>query len=446
MKETNQAMTRTLAEFIVNTQASDIPNPVLEHAKVAFMDWLGVTLAGKDEPLVDKLLRYCDILGGKEQATILGRGMKKSVTQAALINGAASHALDYDDTLSAFIGHPTVTLFPGLLALSQWQGKSGAEILTAYLIGIKVGVTIGISVGPGHYAAGYHATCTMGCLASAAACSRLLGLDVKQTIYALGIGGTQSAGLKQVFGTMCKPFHAGRASEVGVMAALLAQDGFTSAEDILEGANGFFSALGGGVNERALETLGKTWHMETLAQKYHASCHGTHSALEAAQSIFSDHQLSLEDVRTIRVITSDVAMGAAFRIEATTGLEGKFCIAYCVINALMRGNTGLEAFTDERVRDPAIQNHMKKVTVVTDPEVTGMAARVKVETVRGDVFKASSDIFSQIPELEEKKIRIRAKFKNVTSSYLSDERSDRIADVISHLESVEDMADFIKRL
>ncbi|MEE8398938.1 MAG: MmgE/PrpD family protein [Desulfobacterales bacterium] len=446
MGKTNQGMTRTLAEFIVNTRVSDIPDPVFEHAKVAFMDWLGVTLAGKDQPLVDKLLRYCDTLGGNEQATILGRGMKKSVTQVALINGAASHALDYDDTLSAFIGHPTVTLFPGLLALSQWQGKSGAELLAAYLIGIKVGVTIGISAGSGHYAAGYHATCTIGCLASAAACSRLLELDMQQTVYALGIGGTQSAGLKQVFGTMCKPFHAGRASEVGVTAALLAQDGFTSAEDILEGASGFFSALGGEVNERALETLGKTWHMETLAQKYHASCHGTHSALEAAREIFADHHVSMDDVRAIRVITSDVAVGAAFRNEAATGLEGKFCIAYCVINALMREGTGLEAFTDERVMDPEIQENMRKVTVVTDQEITGMAARVEVETVGGDVFETFSDIFSQIPELEEKKTRIRAKFKDVTSSYLSDERSDDIADVISRLESVEDMADFIERL
>lgn len=443
MVDNNRGMTRHLAEFVVQMQASDIPGSVYEHAKVAFMDWLGVTLAGKDEPLVGKLLNYAEILGGKEQASILGRNQKRSVSQAALINGAASHALDYDDTLSAYIAHPTVTLFPGLLSLGQWQKNSGTELLTAYILGFKTGVVIGVSAGPEHYARGFHATSTVGCLASAAACSRLLGLDVQQTLYALGIGGTQSAGLKQVFGTMCKPFHAGRASEVGVLSALLAWECFTSAEDILEGSSGFFSAMGGAVNEKALTSLGQSWEIENLAQKYHASCHGTHSALEAAQRIFRDNRLSMVDVRTIRIITSDVALGAAFRTEANTGLEGKFCIAYCVVNAVMRGDTGLDAFTDEKVGDPAIRDSMKKVDIAVDPEYIGMEAQVEVETLEGDVFAAFSDVFNEIPGLEEKKIRIREKFMDLARPYLGVERADQVADAITNLESVDNMADFV---
>lgn len=446
MLEDNRGMTRQLAEFIVQTNASDIPEPVYAHAKVAFMDWLGVTLAGKDEPLVDKLLDYADILGGKKQATILGRGQKRSLSQATLINGAASHALDYDDTLSAYIAHPTVTLFPGLLSLSQWQEKSGSALLSAYILGLETGVAIGVSAGPTHYSAGFHATSTVGCLASAAACSRLLGLDTQQTVYALGTGGTQSAGLKQVFGTMGKPFHAGRASEVGVMAALLAQGGFTSADDILEGTSGFFSAMGGAVNYEALASLGQSWEIENLAQKYHASCHGTHSALEATRRIFRKNHLSIDNARTIRIITSDVALGAAFRIEANTGLEGKFCIAYCVVNAVMRDDTGLAAFTDERVKDPSIQDGMKKVVTMVDPQYTGMEARVEVETYQGDIFRAFSDVFHEIPDLEEKQIRIRDKFKGLTQPYLGTRRANQVANAISDLESVDNMSDFVALL
>jgi len=439
-------MTRRLAAFIVQTDPSDIPASVYEHAKVAFMDWLGVTLAGKDEPLVDKLLDYADTLGGKEQATVLGRGHERSVCQAALINGAASHALDFDDTISAYIGHPTVTLLPGLLSLGQWQGKSGTDLLAAYILGLETAVAIGISAGPGHYAAGFHATCTMGCLASAAACSKLLGLSTQQTVWALGIGGTQSAGLRQVFGTMCKPFHAGRASEVGVSSALLARSGFTCAEDILEGERGFFSAFGGGVDEQAPASLGSRWAIGTLAQKYHASCHGTHSALEAAQAIFREGHLSIDDVQAIRINTSDVALSAAFRTQANTGLEAKFCIAYCVVNAVVRGNTGLAAFTDEMVRDPTIQACMKKVEIRVDSQYTGMEARVEVETNAGDTYERFSDVFKEIPQLAEKKTRIRTKFRELAQPYLGAGRADQVADIISRLESVANMADFVALL
>jgi len=157
-KSISTGMTRRLAEFVVNTDAAGIPDVIFDHAKVAFMDWLGVTMAGKDGPMVKKLLEYADLMGGNEQATILGHGLKKSLAQAALINGTASHALDYDDTLMYFLGHPSVALFPGILSLSEFKGKSGADFLTAYLIGFKVGTTIASCAGIEHYMSGYHGT------------------------------------------------------------------------------------------------------------------------------------------------------------------------------------------------------------------------------------------------------------------------------------------------
>jgi 2-methylcitrate dehydratase PrpD len=231
-------LTARLGGFIEGTEAKNIPDEAFEHAKVAFLDWVAVTVAGKDDPLVKKLIDYANIMGGNEQATILGHGMKKSISQAALINGSASHALDYDDTLASFLGHPSVTLFPSLLALAEWQEKSGADFLAAYLIGLQVGITIAQCAGMEHYMAGWHGTSTIGHLASAAGCAWLLGLNAKHAAYALGVGATQSSGLKRVFGTMCKPFHAGRSSQAGLMSALLAQQGNTRHRGKGEGSSG----------------------------------------------------------------------------------------------------------------------------------------------------------------------------------------------------------------
>ena len=190
-------MTKGLADFIVDTPVSAIPETVVEHAKVALLDWIGVTMAGKDDPLVAKLIGFAYLMGGREQSVIIGHGIRKNVCQAAMINGSAGHALDYDDSMIAFLGHPSVTLFPGILALAEWKKSCGRDLLTAYAIGLRTGVAIASCAGLEHYLSGYHGTSTMGAFASAAACSRLLGLTQHQTIYALGIAGTQAGGLKR---------------------------------------------------------------------------------------------------------------------------------------------------------------------------------------------------------------------------------------------------------
>lgn len=439
-------MTRKLAEFIVSTDASKIPPEAYDHAKVAFMDWLGVTMGGTNDPLVDKLIAYSETMGGNPQATVIGHNMKKSVSQAALINGAASHVLDYDDTLVSFLGHPSVTIFPSLLALSEWMGKSGHDFLTAYLIGLQAGATIGVCAGLDHYMAGWHATSTLGHLASAAGCARLLGLDQKQTTYALGIAGTQSSGLKRVFGTMCKPFHAGRASEAGLMAALLAQDDFTSAEDILEGPQGFFQVLKGGVNPEVLAMMGLGWDVVNISQKYHASCHATHSPMEAAMAIVSATPGLLPGIKSITVYSSQLALDAAGKTNPAKGLECKFCIPFCVANALCTGVTGNQAFTDEKANDPEIRALMAKVDVVLDSKKTALESTVVIETGNGRKYEGFSDILQQIPPLEIKQDRVRKKFNDLCRAVMSERKSEQIAGQIDHLELVANMADFVRGL
>lgn len=432
---TTGGMTARLAEFIVNTRPDAIPDWVTDHATVAFLDWIAVTMAGKDDPLVLKLMQYADLMGGHAQASVIGHGVKKSVDQAALINGAASHALDYDDSMISFLGHPSVAVFPGILAAGEWQPVTGRRFLQAYAVGVKAGTVIAASAGLEHYLSGYHGTATMGAMASAAACSRLMDLSVAQTVYSLGIAGTQAGGLKRVFGTMCKPFHAGRAAQIGVMSAVLAKQGFTSAEDILEGPGGFFQAMRGTVNTEALETLGKTWMIDTLAQKYHASCHATHSPIEAALLIVTENRIPVDRIQSITVKTSETALSAAFRKEAGTGLEGKFSIPYCVANALIRGNTGLAAFTDDMVADPGVKALMAKIHPVQDPEFQALDAGVVVETTTGETFSAVSDIFKEIPDLETKQKKIKAKYADLCEPVIGREKTEQLYQRVNRLAS-----------
>jgi 2-methylcitrate dehydratase PrpD len=439
-------MTRRLSEFIVETKAETISQAAYAHAQVAFMDWLAVTFGGTDDPLVDKLITYADTMGGNPQATVIGRGMKKSVSQAALINGAASHVLDYDDTLVSFFGHPSVTIFPSLLAVSEWKEKTGHEFLTAYLMGLQAGATIGVCAGLDHYMAGWHATSTLGHLASAAACARLLGLTVQQTAWALGTAATQSSGLKRVFGTMCKPFHAGRASEAGLMAALLAENGFTSADDILEGPQGFFALFKGGVNQAVLELMGLGWDVVNISQKYHASCHATHSPLEAVLAVVKDANLLLAEISRITVYSSQLALDAAGKTRPAKGLEGKFSIPFCVANALVTGITGNQAFTDENVNNPDIRELMEKIVVTLDPNKTALEASVLVETRDGRKLEGASDILQQIPPLDIKKDRVRKKFMDLCGVIMSEKKVREVADRIDALASMASMTDFVKLL
>lgn len=436
--------TRRLARFIASTDASTVPEEAYEHAKIAFLDWLAVTMAGKDDPLVTKLIAVSAVIGGSGQATVIGHKMKTDVCSAALINGSASHALDYDDTLASFLGHPSVTIFPALLALAQWKGRSGRDFLTAYLIGLQAGGTVGACAGLDHYMAGWHATSTLGHLASAAACSRLLELGEEQTVCALGIGATQSSGLKRVFGTMCKPFHAGRSSQAGLLSALLAGEGFTSAEDILEGPHGFFQAMRGSVNGDVVSMLGLGWDVVNLSQKYHASCHATHSPMEAAITVVNEHAVDLDDVERIVVHSSKLAVDAAGRSDPGCGLEGKFSIPYCVANALLGRPTGVQAFTDEKVKDPEVRMLMDKVSVIEDPAMVALESRVRIETRDGRAYEGFSDILQQIPPLTIKKDRVRSKFFDLCEPVIGKGRTAALAGAVSVLEAAESMADLVE--
>src|SRR5438132_9716014 len=293
-------LTHTLAEQASAVTYEALPEPVCALARQCVLDYYGVALAGKDDERVGTLLAELDEAGGIEQASMIGHKQRLPALSAALVNGATGHALDYDDVNLAMPGHPSVAILPGLLALAEQRRSSGREVIAAFVAGYETACRIGSALRPGHYDRGFHATGTVGCLGAAAACARLLGLDAEATAMALGIAGTQAAGLKSQFGTMCKPFHAGKAAQNGLLAARLAARGFSSRADIVECVQGFASTHGPDFSpEAALATPEAGLHLFANLFKYHAACYLTHAPIECARRLREEHRLPPEMIARI---------------------------------------------------------------------------------------------------------------------------------------------------
>lgn len=277
-KQSLDGVTRALANYSSGLRFDDIPAEVRTVVRHCLLDWLGVTLAGSREDAARIVREEAMEQGGAPQATLIGAGQRTSIGQAALVNGTASHALDYDDVHFAFLGHPTVTVVPALLAVAERDGRGGRDFLTAFVAGVEIGSRVGEYVTEAHYARGHHATGTLGAFSAAAGTARLLGLDAETSATALGIAATQAAALKSMFGTMCKPLHAGKAAANGQYAALLAKRGFSSRADAIECSQGFADTQSPVTEtDGVLDGFGERFHTRNVLFKYHAACYGTHS-------------------------------------------------------------------------------------------------------------------------------------------------------------------------
>ena len=439
--------TKKLSEFIISTDYEDLPIEAINEAKLCFMDWLGVTLAGSNDPEVESLLQVIQLIGGKKQATIIGKNIKSSILNATLMNGMSSHLFDYDDTSVEFLGHASVTLFPCLLALSEWMGLSGIGFLTAYIIGFETGCSVAKGASGSHALSGWHATSTIGHFSSTAASAKLLGLTIEQLVYAFGIAGTQASGLKSVFGTSCKPFHPGKAGFNGLLSVLLAQRGFTSVKNILEGKNCFWDVFSTHwSSKRAIKDLGKKWHILNNNYKFHASCHYTHSAIEAVLAIKEEiKDLYIENIEKIEIYVSSMTLENATIMKPKTGLEGKFSVPYVISNAILRNDTGIGAFTDEKVNDPNINKLRDKIKVIPDNTLAGFESKAAIY-IDGEIYDKKVNILTMNLTYKRKKDEILKKFRSLVSPYV---HKGNIKELIRHIENLEqetNMANIIKLL
>ncbi|OPX39809.1 MAG: hypothetical protein B1H13_08915, partial [Desulfobacteraceae bacterium 4484_190.3] len=388
-------VTRKLAEFAYNTSYEDIPGEVREHSKLLFLDWLGVALAGSKEKIGSVIMELIKEFGagnGAEQATVVGKGIKTDVLKAALANGSMSHALDLDDYHAPTLCHPTAAFLPAVLAVAQYKRLNGKDLITAMTVALDIMIRVGYGAKRIHYDRGWHATSTLGKFGATAGAANLLGLDVEEIINAFGIAGTQAGGLRQVFGTMGKPFHAGKASMDGVLSAVLAQKGFECSKEIIEGKQGFMDLFSENPDlPKIIDKLGEYYYLPMVTFKPYASCGGTHSTIDMMKELREKNNINVDDVKEIRIEAGKIALDAAGKVAPKTGLEGKFSTYYCAAVALAEGGASPDKFTDEKVNDPRLVALRQKVKIsVPEPDL-GFALRAVIQMKDGTEYSASTD-------------------------------------------------------
>ena len=353
--------TEELARFAAGLEFEQIPAEALQWGKDAILDCIGVALAGTQEVAGTIITNYVKESAGRPEAGVFAAGFKTTAENAALANGTMAHALDFDDwILPNWMGHPTVPLLPAIFALGQRQRISGKDILLAYVVGFEVGGRVGAGVGRGHYEhCSWHPTATLGTMGATAACCNILRLDVAHTRMALGIASSEASGVRQNFGTMTKPLHAGLASRNGVMAALLAQKGFTGDRDAIEGLFGFSSAFTAGGEydlDKMTDGLGNAFLIveNGVAIKPYPCCGDGHRCLDAIFYLIKAHDIKADDVASVECRTSDMVPQIMMRHRPKTGSEAKFSMEFGMAIALVDRKAGLEQYRTERVMDPKV--------------------------------------------------------------------------------------------
>ncbi len=375
-----EKLTARVAEFVVNTRFSEIPDGTSELGKKSILDGLGLALSGSKAETAGLIEQYVKSLGcGSTGATVLGSATKLPARFAALVNGVAMHVDDFDDTQLAaakdrvygLLVHPTVCVLPAALATAEVGGKSGKDLLVAYQVGVEVECKIAEAISPRHYEDGFHSTGTCGVFGGTSACARLKGLDVAYTVRAFAIAASHAAGLRENFGTMMKPFQAGHATESGVASVDLAALGWTGAEQILEAQRGFFHAYGGGYDPSAIvDRLGKPWTFENpgVSIKPFPSGSLTHPGMTELLRLIRANSIRAGDVVQVEVGTNRNMPNTLIHHHPTTGLQAKFSMEFCMAILLLDGRADQTKFTDAVANRPDVQEMIRRVRFYTDPD------------------------------------------------------------------------------
>jgi 2-methylcitrate dehydratase PrpD len=454
------SVTREIADFVLRLRMRDIPERTRELAKGFLLDGLGVTLAGSTEKGSRILQAHLKEAGGKAEASVLGTSLRLPAPMAALANGAAGHAMDYDDTQLAtskesvygLLTHPTVPALSAALPLAEAADASGQDLLLAYVVGVEAMCRIADAVNPRHYQAGFHSSGTIGTLGAAAAAAKLLRLNEDAILRALGLAGSMAAGLRESFGTMTKPYHVGRAAENGVVAARLARRGFTAAKNVLEAKRGFYSAAAGGFDsEKITGRLGKPFFFEEpgISIKPYPSGSLSHPAQDLLFDLMREHRFGAEDVEAMQVGTNSHVVNALIYSMPKTALEGKFSFPFCMAIGLLTGKAGIAQFKDRWVRDGRVVALMKKVRHVLDPEIERqgydrMLTSLEIRLRDGRVIKGTADIFRGHPARPMSRKEIEAKFAECAALCLPKAKAHAVPAVVWRLERLPRVRDLVR--
>ena len=433
----------TIADFVANAV---ITAAARERAATALKDTCGVMLAGAIEPAA-RMVQSMAADEGAGGCRIVGTPHKTSPELAAFANGVAAHSLDYDDMCFVSLAHPSAPLVSAMLAAAELEGSTGLAIVDAYVVGFEIEARLGRLMNPRHYRRGWHCTSTLGTIGAAAAVSRLLAFDAVRTQHALAIAASSAVGLKENFGTMTKPLHAGMAARNGLEAALFGQGGLTASAMAFEGPQGFLAAMD---SERTdidsgIADLGRRWEIVDtgITVKLYPSCAATHPVLDALLDLRRAEGFSSDDVARVDIDVDAVTPTVLIYDRPATGLEAKFSLAYCAAAAVIDGRVGIDSFDDARVGDPAVRDVMHRITMRADPQLEGQGppltqARVTVSLRDGRSLSRSASGARGYPENPATDAELDDKFLTCARRTLP-ETSAR--DALQQLRAIEQLSD-----
>lgn len=432
-------ITRTLARRLVESRYEDIPDAVRHEASRALLNWLGCAIGSAWHETVECALAAVRPFSGSAQAQLLGRPERLDILNAALLNGISSHVLDFDDTHARAI-HPSAPVLPALLALAEWKGLSGSRLVHAFVHGVEAEERIGLSVFPEHYDIGWHITGTAGVFGAAAASGLLLGLNAQQMTWALGIAATQSAGLREMFGSMCKSLHPGRAAQNGLAAALLAARDFTSSEHAIEAPRGFAHVMSTKFDPAVImEGWGERYELMNNMYKPYACGLVVHAAIDGCIQLQRAHGIRPEDVTHVALKVSPLVLELTGKKAPRTGLEGKFSVYHAVAAALVHGAAGEAQFSADCVSDPEVVALRERVIATPDAAVgrteayvtialnDGRTCSMHVEHALGTLARPMSDA-----DLE-------AKFRGLAAGVLSSAQVEEIIALCWRITTLDDV-------
>lgn len=378
--------TRALASYVVSSRMEDVPEDVRHEARRALVNYVGCAVGGSPDRAVELAIRALGPYSGPPTASVLGRADRLDPLHASLMNGISSHVYDYDDTTPANYLHPTSPVASALFAYASAHPVSGRDFLHAFIMGFEAESRVGNAVYPAHYDAGWHITGTAGVFGAAAAVGRLLGLSLQEMIWAVGLAATQAAGLREMFGSMAKSFHPGRAAQNGYAAALLAQAGFTAGERGIEGPRGFAAVQAARFDLTKITAgLGADFSLRVNTYKPFPCGIVIHPTIDGSIQLHDEHRMAPEAIRAVRLRVAPLVLDLCNQQDIVRGLQGKFSVYHGAAVGLVRGKAGIAEFTDEAVNDPAVRRVRERTTAVADVSIGEDQAHVDVELDGGRV-------------------------------------------------------------
>lgn len=438
--------TENVAQFLVSWPTDEIPDEIMHYGKRCLVNYFGVALLASRDASLDILLEHFREEGGNPRATIIGRGGMTTLANAALANGYLGHLEDYDDTHIPLDYrdniHPSSPIFPAPMAAAESLGANGREVLAAGVLGIEIALRLGLVIGgaPRDGTQAWHITSTCGVIGAAAAAGRLVGLTSEQMTYALGIAATQASGLGEVFGSMCKPFHAGRAAQGGLVAAQLAKRGFTSSNKTLEGPRGFIAAMADGYDLGLLvDRLGQVWAIPRVGLKPYACGAGNHGLIDAMITLRQKDGATVDNVERIVARVRNPAYNLMRQRHPTTDLETKFSYFHTMAASFIDGAAYPAQFTQAKAVDPVIASLRDRIDVEADPSLSGRNAVVTLQLKDGRSYTERVDHPNGTPERPMSDEDISTKFRALSDGVLPLDQSEEL---MALLWDVEHVADF----